>query len=88
MDNNKDNIITIDLTHLLCDDWMSHISPFQPSVIDQETEDKIHSKFWFYNAVERIKYPSLRDSIMNSLDYHLYKRIKECDKKRSKHKKK
>ena len=47
----------------------------------------IHSKFWFYDAVERTKYPSLHESIMNNLEYHLYKRIKECDKKRSKHKK-
>ena len=82
MDNNKDNIITIDLTHLLCDDWMSHISPFLPTVIDQETEDKIHSKFWFYGSVERIKHPSLRVSIMNSLEYRLYERIKEDDKKK------
>ena len=80
--NNKDNIITIDLTHLLCDDWMSHISPFLPTVIDRETEDKIRSKFWFYESVERIKYPSLRDSIMNSLDYRLYECIKEDDKKK------
>ena len=82
MDNNKDNIITIDLTHLLCDDWMSHISPFLPTVIDRETGDKIRSKFWFYESVERIKYPSLRDSIMNSLDYRLYECIKEDDKKK------
>ena len=79
MDN---NIITIDLTHLLCDDWMSHISPFLPTVIDRETEDKIRSKFWFYESVERIKYPSLRDSIMNSLDYRLYECIKENDEKK------
>ena len=88
MDNNKDNIITIDLTHLFEGDWMSHISHFQPSVIDHETEVKICDKFWFYDSVERIKYPSIRESIMNSSEYQLYERIKEYNKKRGKHKKK
>lgn len=88
MDNNKDNIITINLTHLFEDDWMRHISRFQPSVIDHETEVKIRDKFWFYNSVERIKYPSIRESIMNSSEYQLYERIKEDYKKRGKHKKK
>ena len=88
MDNNKDNIITIDLTHLFEGDWMRHISYFQPSVIDHETEVKIRNKFWFYDSIERIKYPSIRESIMNSLEYQLYERIKEYNKKTGKHKKK
>lgn len=83
MDNNKDNIITIDLTHLFEGDWMSHILNFQPSIIDHETEVKIRDKFWFYDSVEKIKYPSIRESIMNSLEYQLYERIKRDSQKLS-----
>ena len=89
MDNNiKGNVRGINLRDFFDDDWMSHISHFQPSVIDHETEVKFCDKFWFYNSVERIKYPSIRESIMNSSEYQLYERIKEDYKKRGKHKKK
>lgn len=81
------DVRTINLREFFDDDWMKHISPFRPSVIDQETENKIRHKFWFYDSVERIKYPSLRESIMNNLEYHLYERIKEDDKKKGKNKK-
>lgn len=89
MDNNiKGNVRGINLRDFFDDDWMRHISHFQPSVIDHETEVKICDKFWFYDSVERIKYPSIRESIMNSSEYQLYERIKEYNKKRGKHKKK